>query len=314
MKRFITRLTALMLGAVILTSMILMTFAAPMATHIGIVKARGGLRLRSESNTSSSTLAIAPYGDSVVVLEKDGDWYKVNYNLQIGYMHSDYLTLKERENVELGTGAIDGSVVNMRSGPSTGYNTVTQLRRDNKVEIFGFNCGWYKVRTSNDQIGYIRSDLVKLLDKPLENHGAASSNSSSGSSNSSSGSSSSKSAGQKLADYAVALVGCPYVYGGTSTSGFDCSGFTQYCARNNGITIQRTATAQLQNGTKVSRDELQPGDLIFFGYGSSASHVGIYIGDGKFVHAQNSNTGVVITSLSQTYYDSRYLTARRITD
>lgn len=313
MKRFTIRLTALLLGAVILTTMIFMTFAAPMATHIGIVKARGGLRLRSEANTSSTTLTIAPYGDNVVILEKVGDWYKVNYNLQIGYMSGEYLTLKERENIELGKGSIDGSVVNMRSGPSTDYNTVTQLRRDNKVEIFGFNCGWYKVRTSNNQIGYIRSDLLKLLEKPLENHGVASSSGSSSSGSSSGSSSSTKSAGQKLADYALTYVGCPYVYGGTSPSGFDCSGFMQYVARNNGITINRTATAQLQNGEYVERSNLQPGDLIFFGYGSSASHVGMYIGDGKFVHAQNSSTGVVITSLSQTYYDSRYLTARRIT-
>ena len=323
MKRFTIRLTALLLGAVILTSMILMAFAAPMASYIGIVKARGGLRLRSEANTSSTTLTIAPYGDNVVVLEKDGNWCKVNYNLQIGYMSADYLTLKERENIELGTGSIDGSVVNMRSGPSTGYSTVTQLSRGSKVEIFGFNCGWYKVRTAADKIGYIRSDLLELLDKPLENQGVASSSSNSSSSSgsnssssnsSSSGSSSSRSAGQKLADYAVGYVGCSYVYGGTSPSGFDCSGFMQYVARNNGITIQRTATAQLQNGTYVARSDLQPGDLVFFGYGSTASHVGMYIGDGKFVHAQNSSTGVVITSLSQNYYDSRYLTARRIVD
>lgn len=308
MKRFAIRMTAFLLSAIILTSMILVSTAAPMATHIGIVKARGGLRLRSDATTSSSILNTAPYGDAVVVLEKKGDWYKVNYNLQIGYMSGEYLTLKERENVDLGTGSIDGSVVNMRSGPSTSNTIVAQLKRGQEVEIFGFNCGWYKVRTNGGSIGYIRSDLLKLLDIPTENHGSK------GSSGSSSTSSSTSSAGQKLADYALSYVGCPYVYGGTSPSGFDCSGFVQYVARNNGITIQRTATAQLQNGTYVARSDLKPGDLVFFGYGSTASHVGMYIGDGKFVHAQNSSTGVVITSLSQSYYDSRYLTARRITD
>ncbi len=307
MKRISIHLTAFLLTAVILATLILTCAAAPMATHIGIVKARGGLRLRSEASTSSTILNTAHYGDSVVILEKKGSWYKVNYNLQIGYMSGDYLTLKERENVDLGTGSIDGSVVNMRSGPSTGTKIVAQLRRNNKVEIFGFNCGWYKVRTAADQIGYIRSDLLELLDKPAENFGVTGSGSSNGNT------SSSLSAGEKLAAYAKTFVGYSYVYGGSSPDGFDCSGFTQYCARQMGYSIQRTATAQLSNGTKVSRENLQPGDLVFFGYGSTASHVGIYIGDGKFVHAQNSSTGVVITSLSQSYYDSRYLTARRIT-
>ena len=304
MKQFTVRLTAFLLAAVILTTLILTATAAPMATHIGIVKARGGLRLRSDATTASKILDTAHYGDSVVILEKKGSWYKVNYNLQIGYMSGDYLTLKERENVDLGRGYIDGSVVNMRSAPNTGSKIVTQLKRNNTVEIFGFNCGWYKVRTAADQIGYIRSDLLKLLDKPAENFGVASNGNSSAPS---------LTAGEKLAAYAKTFVGYPYVYGGSSPDGFDCSGFTQYCARQMGYTIQRTATAQLSNGTKVSRENLKPGDLVFFGYGSTASHVGIYIGDGKFVHAQNSNTGVVITSLSQTYYDSRYLTARRIT-
>ena len=308
MKRFTIRMTAFLLSAVIFASMILTCTAAPMATHIGIVKARGGLRLRSEPNTSCTTITIAPYGDNVVVLEQKNGWCKVNYNLQIGYMSGEYLTLKERENIDLGTGSVDGSVVNMRVGPSLAHKTVTQLKRNTKVEIFGFNCGWYKVRTNEGKIGYVRSDLLELLEKPLENQGSTNNN------NSNNTTTPSKTAGQKLADYAVDLVGCPYVYGGTSTSGFDCSGFTQYCARQNGITINRTATAQLKNGTYVERSDLQPGDLVFFGYGSTASHVGIYIGDGKFVHAQNSNTGVVITSLSQTYYDSRYLTARRIVE
>lgn len=308
MKRLSIHLTSILLVAVILVTMILSCTAAPMATHIGIVKARGGLRLRSEATTSSTILDTAHYGDSVVVLEKKGSWYKVNYNLQIGYMSGDYLTLKERENVDLGTGSIDGSVVNMRSGPSTGNNIVAQLRRNNTVEIFGFNCGWYKVRTAANQIGYVRSDLLELLDKPAENFGV------SGSNDSNNSGSTSLSAGEKLAAYAKTFVGYSYVYGGSSPSGFDCSGFTQYCARQMGYSIQRTATAQLSNGTKVSRENLKPGDLVFFGYGNTASHVGIYIGDGNFVHAQNSSTGVVITSLSQSYYDSRYLTARRITE
>ena len=303
MKQFTVRLTAFLLAAVILTTLILTATAAPMATHIGIVKARGGLRLRSDATTASKILDTAHYGDSVVILEKKGSWYKVNYNLQIGYMSGDYLTLKERENVDLGRGSIDGSVVNMRSAPNTGSKIVTQLKRNNTVEIFGFNCGWYKVRTAADQIGYIRSDLLKLLDKPAENFGVASNGNSSAPS---------LTAGEKLAAYAKTFVGYPYVYGGSSPDGFDCSGFTQYCARQMGYTIQRTATAQLSNGTKVSRENLKPGDLVFFGYGSTASHVGIYIGDGKFVHASSPEVGVIVSKMNSAYYTTGFVGGRRI--
>ena len=311
MYKFFKGAVAMLLVLGVLCSLALPAFASSeIKEAIGIVKARSGLRLRSEATTSSETLAIAPYGDSVVVISRRGDWCKVNYNLEVGYMHADYLTLKERENVDLGTGAIDGSVVNMRSRPTTDSSIVTQLRRNNEVDIFGFNCGWYKVN-ANGKIGYIRSDLVELLEIPPENFRPATE---SKPETESKPDTESVPDGTKIATYAQGFVGCPYVYGGTTPSGFDCSGFVQYVYRHFGITINRTATAQLANGYRVDRSEMQPGDLVFFGYGNTASHVGIYIGDGKFVHAQNSNTGVVITDLSVSYYDNRFLCARRIVD
>lgn len=310
MKRLTTTILALLLMTSIFTALLLPTLAAPLASHIGIVKARGGLRLREEATTSSNIIDTAHYGDSVVVIEKKGDWYKVLFNLQEGYMSGDYLTLKEKENIDLGTGSVDASVVNVRSAPNTDSEIVHQVRRNDKVEIFGFNCGWYKV-TSKNEIGYIRSDLVKMEDMPAENYGVNRESTvpmGSGSSNAKP-----MTAGEKLAAYAKTFVGYPYVYGGSSPSGFDCSGFMQYVCRQMGYTIKRTATSQLSNGVKVSKSELQPGDLVFFGYGSSASHVGMYIGNDKFVHAENSRTGVVISDLFSGYYGGRYLTARRIT-
>ncbi len=312
MKRLFTLLLALVLLVGTFTTLVAPVYAKEIATHIGIVKARGGLRLREKPNTSSQILTTAPYGDSVVVLGKEGDWYKVNYNLDIGYMSGDYLTLKERENIDLGTGRIDASVVNVRSSPNTSSKTVHQVKRNETVEIFGFNCGWYKVH-SKSEIGYIRSDLVELMDKPAENFGV-NRESNSGSDKNNSSSSNTLTKGEKLVAYAKTFVGYPYVYGGSSPSGFDCSGFMQYVCRQMGYTIKRTATAQLSNGRKVSRDELKPGDLVFFGYGKTATHVGMYIGNGKFVHAENSRTGVVISELFSGYYSGRYLTARRITD
>lgn len=313
MKRLISMLLALALLAGVFTAVAVTASAKTIATHIGIVKARGGLRLREDASTSSKILATAPYGDYVVVLEKKGDWYRVNYNLQIGYMSGDYLTLKEKENIDLGIGKVTSSVVNIRTSPNTSSKVVHQVKKNDTVEIFGFNCGWYKVNSKN-QVGYIRSDLVELTEKPAENFGVNRGNSSSGSSSSGSSSTTTLSKGEKLAAYAKTFVGYPYVYGGSSPSGFDCSGFMQYVHRQMGYTIKRTATAQLSNGRKVTRDELKPGDMVFFGYGSTATHVGMYIGGGKFVHAENSGTGVVISELFTGYYSGRYLTARRIVD
>jgi len=109
--------------------------------------------------------------------------------------------------------------------------------------------------------------------------------------------------------------GVPYVWGGSSPRGFDCSGFTQYVFAKTGIDINRTAVAQLENGIIIPKSELQPGDLVFFqNTGSSgrfASHVGIYIGDGKMVHA-GSSTGITVSSIHSFYWSSHYLCARRM--
>lgn len=327
MKRLLKLCIVSIFALSLLLSLATVGTAAEMKTGIGVVTARGGLRLRAEASTASSILAVAPNGDSVVIIEQSGDWYKVNYNLTVGYMHGDYLTIKTRENIELGNGSVDGSVVNVRQSPTTQSGIVDQVLRGETVLISGFNEGWYKVEQDGVS-GYIRSDLVALTEKPYGNKGTTvgSTGSNSGSTGANSGSndsdnsstgsndSSNDSAGQRIATYAAGYVGSRYVYGGTTPSGFDCSGFVQYVYAHFGYRINRTATAQLADGYTVSRDSLQPGDIIYFGYGNTATHVGIYIGNGQFVHAENSSTGVVITDLSVSWYSSRYLTAHRIVD
>jgi cell wall-associated NlpC family hydrolase len=114
-----------------------------------------------------------------------------------------------------------------------------------------------------------------------------------------------------LISNALSLQGIPYVFGGTSRKGFDCSGFTQYVFAGSKISLPRTAAEQYNIGTPVNRQQLLPGDLVFFStYKSGASHVGIYIGGGNFIHA--SSSGVRITSLNDSYYKTRYLGARRV--
>jgi cell wall-associated NlpC family hydrolase len=115
----------------------------------------------------------------------------------------------------------------------------------------------------------------------------------------------------RLTRTAMRFLGVPYVWGGTSFSGVDCSGFVQAVFHRNGIDLPRTADAQFGIGQAVRERSLRPGDLVFFQtYSEGASHVGIYVGNGNFVHASSSN-GVRVDSLTESYYASRYIGARR---
>lgn len=107
-------------------------------------------------------------------------------------------------------------------------------------------------------------------------------------------------------------IGTKYVAGGVSTNGFDCSGFTMYVFEKIGINLPHQSGAQYKMGSAISRDDLRAGDLLFFNTsGKGVSHVGIYVGEGKFAHA-SSKRGVTISTLSDKYYVNTYMGAKRI--
>jgi len=108
-------------------------------------------------------------------------------------------------------------------------------------------------------------------------------------------------------------LGVPYVYGGESPKGFDCSGFAQYVFNKFGIDLPRSSSQQATIGVKVTENQALPGDLVFFntGGGKQISHVGIYLGGGKFIHA-SQNDGISITPLNSSYYADRLVTIKRV--
>lgn len=117
-----------------------------------------------------------------------------------------------------------------------------------------------------------------------------------------------------LLQYAARYLHTPYVWGGTSPKGFDCSGFVQYVFKHSGYSLPRTAAAQASTGVRVAKPDLMPGDLVFFAmHGSSIDHVGIYAGSGRFIHSSSpSSGGVIYSSLSESAYARGYAGARRL--
>ncbi len=285
-------------------------------TGIAFVDA-SSLRLRAKPSTGSKTLDYAYDNEVVVLLGKSGEWYKVSYNLQTGYMHSKYLDAATKENAELGYGRITGNKVNVRSGPGTGYKSLDSAAIGDKAYIIGINNKWFKV-IYGDTVGYIRSDYVELTEIPYENRASSKSpvffrgGKSTGITPSAYALKNTKPTASAIIATAKKYIGVPYVWGGSTPGGFDCSGFVQYVFNAHGISLPRTSKEQYSVGTKVSKSNLKAGDLVFFDTeGNGVSHLGIYIGNNQFIHASTSK-GVTITSLSNTYWAPRYYGAKRI--
>ena len=260
------------------------------------------VRLRSGASTSSGVICICNNGAQVTLNSVSNGWaYVTTSDGKTGYVAAAYLSYSPLSEVNTPattsvskTAYIKGSSVRVRSGPSTSYDVVMTLSNGTPVTVTSENGSWTGV-TVNGKSGYVSSVYISNTQPSV-------STSSTGSSK-----------GQQIANTACQYVGYPYVYGGSDPSGFDCSGFVQYIYGLYGYSILRTAEQQATEGYAVSRDQLQPGDIICFSYGSGyIGHVGIYIGNGQFVHACNSNTGVIITDLNSSSYSDRVAACRRI--
>lgn len=255
--------------------LLLCVISASAAEGVGAVNA-GGLRLRSEASTDASILATASEGELAIVLEDmENGWYKVDYKSIEGYMSSQYVDLYLSYEADLGYGKVDtdGATLNLRAGAGTGFDRVAVLNNGAVVQLLGMDNGWFKV-SYNGTVGYASSEyMVSCLNAAGDRGDALATDSA---------------LGAQIVAYAKQFLGRPYVWGGNGPNSFDCSGFTKYVYSHFGYNINRTASAQLKNGVSVSRSELQAGDLVFFYNGkvsTPVSHVGIYIGNGDFIHA-----------------------------
>lgn len=227
--------------------------------------------------------------------------------------------------------------VNVRSSSATSSDIVTTLSQNTQIKLVGEENGWYKVEV-NGKSGYILKTLVS--DKKVEVTSrsaevtrtvtqetattntqntvqATQSNTNTTTAQTSEPTEAVKttsSKGEEVVEYAKQFLGCRYVYGGSGPSVFDCSGFTMYVYSHFGYYMGHSAVTQAYVGTYVPRSQLQPGDLIIINNESNTSigHVGMYVGGGNFIHASSGSGKIVISPLSNAYYNARYVTARRI--
>ena len=266
----------------------------------GEVKVGSSLNLRSEASTSASVVTQIPNTHRVAVLDAIDGWYKVAYNGQNGFVSADYVELSDIMNVQPGAAKITTDILNVRSAPSTSGDIVTRLSKGTTAKIIGINTGWFKIELASGATGYIHPDYVEVVANSVSSTAA------------SSGAAASGSVRSQVVDYASTFLGVPYVYGGGSPKGFDCSGFTSYVYKHFNVSLPHSSASQYTRVSKVSRDNLQPGDLVFFASsagGSRINHVGIYVGNGNFIHAPRPGKVVCYDSLYSSYYSSHYVGA-----
>lgn len=271
-------------------------------TNLGIAQVDGSLNVRKGAGTDSKVVGKMSNHDACEILGKKDGWIKIKSGKVKGYVKSGYLlmgdaalAIAEKEVETVAT--VNTTTLRVREDKSTDSAIVSLVGEGEDLIVEKIVDDWYKVEV-DDQKGYISGEYVTISQKlptassveELENGTGVSDTRVS------------------LVQYALQFVGNRYVWGGTSlTNGIDCSGFTMQIYARYGISLPHHAASQPGYGTRISASDAQPGDLFFYGSGSTISHVGIYIGNGQIVHASNARTGIKISSA---YYRTPICVAR----
>lgn len=284
------------------------------ATKIAAI-AKDKVNVRQKPTTSSQSLVQVEKGRTASVLGEESGWYKLKFpGGTVGYVRKDMVvimsparnatkpTTKQVKGTE--QGVTPGGVVTitaedvfLRAGPSTKQPVVAKLRKGTEAQVIGRHGQWLKVTFPGGATGFVHNSLTSAKQIVAASVPPAADRS-------------------ELISTARRYLGVRYLYGGETSRGFDCSGFVYFLYRTvEGVTLPRTSTAQATAGVPVKKDDLQPGDLVFFRTGRSVriNHSGIYIGDGNFIHASSGGGQVRIDSITTGYYAARFVTGRRIT-
>lgn len=271
------------------------------------------VNIRSGAGTKYSIVGTVNKGTKLKYISRcSNGWYKVEYKGKTRYITDDYTKISGStisDSIRK-VGKVTASALNVRSGASTKHSVKKTIKKNSVVGIISsYSNGWSKVKLSSSSTGYVSTKYLKLYAGDSSDIKVSYTTTSSSSSNKPS----SNSKLDKVLSTVKAQVGKPYVYGAAGPNSFDCSGLTYYAYKKAGIYLNRTSRDQAKNGKHVSKSNLKAGDLVFFNSGTnSIRHVGMYVGNGKFIHSPSPGKSVKYESMSTSYYVKGYVTARRI--
>ncbi|MDO4618404.1 MAG: NlpC/P60 family protein [Clostridia bacterium] len=301
----------------------------------GTVSVSGGkLNVRSTADDNAVVLGQIADGTVVYIDSIAGNgFYKVLFgnDYDIGYVKSDYIIsgeLVSRTDIDnakkdrldsiakKGYIVTNSSYVNVRTAPSADAPVVTTVKNGISVTVLSTGSKWTKILTSSGSNAYIITSAVlsetAYADYKAKMESAKIRADEAQKTNPASTTPAVNGKGAQIIAEAEKYLGTPYVYGGSSPSGFDCSGFVQYTLKKVGINVNRSSRDQYKNGVAVAKSDLQTGDLVFFSKGGSISHVGIYAGNGKVIHSPSPGKVVSYSTLDHMCSYSTYVGARRV--
>lgn len=277
-------------------------------------------RMHVTTGDLSTVLSPLTKYEKLTVLAYDGAWYKVARENGIeGFVSSAHIVLSEDEissypNYTSIAGYIDATGLNIRAESNASSEVLSTLSMGTQVSLTGFDGEWYTVKLPDGRLGYASGEYVSL--NPVQALASKSPVTSPKDAVAPTAPTDfTYSLGKQIVATANNYIGVPYVWAAEGPDSFDCSGFTMYVMNLNGISLPHQSGMQYTYGFSVEQNELIAGDLVFFNSNNTegVAHVGIYIGDGKFIHASSGRAySVTISSLSEDYYTAHYLGARRV--
>ncbi|PGB01112.1 C40 family peptidase [Bacillus toyonensis] len=279
------------------------------------------LRVRTGPAAYHSVIGGVLNGTTLNVVGSEGSWFKVNYQGKTGFVSGEFVKFvkggtatpeqpKQPEKPNQGTIGdyyINASALNVRSGEGTNYRILGALPQGQKVQVISENSGWSKINY-NGQNGYIGTRFLSKTPVGGAVDNKPNNNTNQNNNNTSNNNNTNNNSGDVSAilAYAKSMQGVPYVWGGSSANGVDCSGYIYHVYNTFGHKISRTNVAGYWSSLPKTSNP-QPGDLIYFQntYTAGPSHIGIYLGGGSFIQA--GDKGVAIASLSNSYWKSHFL-------